>query len=1765
MPSAKGMFPATCLKPVAILFAAMFVMFCGGVEYAWAAQSATTTTLTVTSGGVAVTEVPATTVVTLTATVNAGSMAVQLGTVNFCDASAKSCTDIHLLGTAQLTQGGTAAMKFRPGIGSHSYKAVFLRTKGNAASASATAALTVTGQAATGVYPTTTAIAQSGDPEDYALTATVTGPNGIASPTGTVSFLDTSDENSVLDTATLGAGTPGFSWLNTLHVDVGNNPKGIAAADFNGDGIVDIALADGWDTDVPILLGNGDGTFTAKSSVEVGGGSAAIAVADFNGDGIPDLAITCPRISTINVATCPVVSTVNIYLGNGDGTFTAKSSLATGSWPNSVVVADFNGDGILDLAVANAPDEYGGPLTPYLTILLGNGDGTFTAAPNAPAPGEPWVVSVGDFNGDGIPDLAFSNSYASNNSVSILLGNGDGTFTAAPGVATGNGNNDVLVGDFNGDGKLDLALVYLDGHGNTILKMMMGNGDGTFTATPTSPITFPYSAGIWPGDFNGDGILDLAVMNDSDDTASYLLGNGNGAFTATVASPPLIGPLPDPHQRAGAAAADVNGDGLSDLIVTQFPVYTVTLRVWLTQQMQTATATASGIPVVGPPVTHQIDASYPGDVNHQGSTSGTVGLTPLIGTATHFSVTAPSNVGAYVPFTITATALDASGSTMTAYAGTVSFTSSDGSAVLPAASKLTAGIGSFPVALKTQGNQTITATDSTNSLTGTSAAIGVGAMPPGVFAEQDSLNVGSQAVGSPSGTQTLSFRIGAATTVGSIAVVTQGAANLDFINATGGTCTATTYSSATNCTVNVTFKPRAVGARYGAVVFTDGSGNLLANVYLQGTGVGPLAVFADTTSGGYLPSKQTYLASGSVSPNCVAVDASGNLFITDGYAVKEILAVNGSIPASPTIKTLGSGFAGPYCVAVDGSGNVFVADRNADAVKEIVAVGGYTTVKTLGDGFGFGGPNGVAVDGSGNVFIADWVNSAVYEILAAGGYTTVKNLVSGSFQFADYVSVDGNGNVFVADFGNGAVKEIMAAGGYTTVKTLKSGLSDVSSVAVDASGNLFVTLWGNGTAYEIVAAGGYTTIHALSSGYTYLNSVAVDASGNVLIPDGAHSRVVKLDYADPPSLTFAKTSVGVESSDSPQTVTVSNNGNADLTFPVPAAGNNPSISSGYTLAVLTTCPELSASSSAGTLAAGANCDYAVDFIPVAGADHGSLILTDNNLNASPAVTQAVPLTGLINGRLAFTTPPSTALLVGWAPGTVAVGVEDANDQLITTSSATVTLTVTGPSSYSKVYTATASSGIATFSSLAWLTTVGSYTYTATDTPDGLTQAVAPVTVFGPPSVVSESPSSGFGTTQQFSFMASSPNGAGDLAFVNMVFNTMGSPVNGCDLAYVAAGNQLSLLSDDHNTSTSGQPGATGALSNSQCSVNLSATTVTASGNTLTLAPTITFKSGFKAGLQIYMFVQDFQGENTGWKTMGWWMVGSLPESAPSAVSVSPSSGFGTTQQFNFVASSPNGAGNLAFVNMVFNTMGSPVNGCDMTYVAAGNQLSLLSDDHSTSTSGQPGATGTLSNSQCSVNLSATTVTAIGNTLTVAPTITFKSGFKAGIQIYMYVQDIPGMNSGWKTMGWWMVGSLAEQPPSAVSVSPSSGFGTTEQFSFVASSPNGAGNLAEVKMLFNTTLYRVNGCYLTYLATGNQLSLLSDDGTTSTSGQPGATGTLSNSQCSVNLSATTVTASGNTLTVAPTITFTSGFNAGTQAYMYVADVPGMNSGWKKMSP
>jgi len=294
-------------------------------------------------------------------------------------------------------------------------------------------------------------------------------------------------------------------------------------------------------------------------------------------------------------------------------------------------------------------------------------------------------------------------------------------------------------------------------------------------------------------------------------------------------------------------------------------------------------------------------------------------------------------------------------------------------------------------------------------------------------------------------------------------------------------------------------------------------------------------------------------------------------------------------------------------------------------VKEILAAGGYTTVITLGSGFT--NPNGVAVDATGNVFVSDLGNNAVKEILAAGGYTTINSLGS-NFSGPACVAVDANGNVFVADSGNNAVKEILAAGGYITVNTLSSSFNSPVGVAVDANGNVFVA--DDTTVKEMLATSGYTVINTLGSTFAQPGGVAVDGSGNVFVADTFNTAVVKLDFADAPSLSFASTVFGSTSSDSPQTVTLTNNGNATLNFQVPATGLNPGIAAGFTIANSSTCPQLTSSSIPAILAPGSSCTNQISFTPTTvGSISGSLDTTDDNLNAAAPgyATQSIALSG----------------------------------------------------------------------------------------------------------------------------------------------------------------------------------------------------------------------------------------------------------------------------------------------------------------------------------------------------------------------------------------------------------------------------------------------------------------------------------------------------------------------------------------------------------
>ena len=199
-----------------------------------------------------------------------------------------------------------------------------------------------------------------------------------------------------------------------------------------------------------------------------------------------------------------------MLLGNGDGSFQGVKSLAAGPNPRSVAVGDFNGDGVPDLAV---PYTDWGPGTSGVSVLLGNGDGTFQTPRTFAVADGPWSVAVGDFNGDRVADLAV----ATGNGISVLLGAGDGTFQAARNF--GARGLVLAVGDFDGDGVPDLALAGVQG-----VEVLLGNGDGTFRAPRTFGVGASPSS-VAAGDFNGDGKLDLATANYIGSDVSVLIND----------------------------------------------------------------------------------------------------------------------------------------------------------------------------------------------------------------------------------------------------------------------------------------------------------------------------------------------------------------------------------------------------------------------------------------------------------------------------------------------------------------------------------------------------------------------------------------------------------------------------------------------------------------------------------------------------------------------------------------------------------------------------------------------------------------------------------------------------------------------------------------------------------------------------------------------------------------------------------------------------------------------------------------------------------------------------------------------------------------------------------------------------------------------------------------------------------------------------------------------------------------------------------------
>jgi sugar lactone lactonase YvrE len=523
-------------------------------------------------------------------------------------------------------------------------------------------------------------------------------------------------------------------------------------------------------------------------------------------------------------------------------------------------------------------------------------------------------------------------------------------------------------------------------------------------------------------------------------------------------------------------------------------------------------------------------------------------------------------------------------------------------------------------------------------------------------------------------------------TLSSIQVLTQGTAGLDFTSGSGGTCaTGTTYTVGQSCTVNVIFTPKFAGVRAGSVLLTDSSGNALATANLPGTGLGPQIVFGTGVQSTIVPFSANYVPTG------VAVDGSGNLYFVNSNTTSSTYGVfkltkSGSTYSAPV--AIGSGYNDPIGLAVDGSGNVYVGDYANYRVVKIPwtgsAYGPQTTVPL--DAKPFREPKQVFVDSLGNVYFADYGYGTVDEVPWTGsGYGTLITLPFTGLNSPNGVAVDANGDVFCADTFNHRVVELPRTssgfGAQTTIATVASTISP-AFLAVDGSGDIYVAEQsaGNGAVVQIPwtgsAYGAPVNLNVTGLGYGAWG-VATDAAGNVVVGGSLAGTLFRLDRADAPALSFATTSVGATSSDSPQTVTVQNIGNVTFAFGVPNTGTNPSYPANFPV----NSADTSLCSFGLALAQSATCDVSVNFKPTAsGSLTGNVVLTDNQLNV-PNATQSIAVSGTGNAAAA---PQATLSPNPLAFPSTTVGASAATMPMTLSNPGTAALTitsisVTGPS------------------------------------------------------------------------------------------------------------------------------------------------------------------------------------------------------------------------------------------------------------------------------------------------------------------------------------------------------------------------------------------------------------------------------------------------------------------------------------------------------
>jgi trimeric autotransporter adhesin len=589
-------------------------------------------------------------------------------------------------------------------------------------------------------------------------------------------------------------------------------------------------------------------------------------------------------------------------------------------------------------------------------------------------------------------------------------------------------------------------------------------------------------------------------------------------------------------------------------------------------------------------------------------------------------------------------------------------------------------------------------------------------VPNELAEDSGAVNFGSIAIGGDGGTQTVTFTFDVSSTLAStpFSVSTQGVLSADFQPAStqpADVCTAgKTYAAGDTCSVTAHFSPTRPGARYGAIVLFQTSSAPVGTAYLQGEGTGPQV--------SYSPGLFEGLFEGSI---VLAYYANDNVLFSAGFDGAEYYN-----PGNRTTYGVDTGFDTGYKptpesiedigISVDGAGNVItynlveatpnnnqiwiqshVFNPNLPAPTTAYPDDlryGLASVTSIADSSPSATIAHAAVDGSGSVYFSDPTGNQVLKESWNHGSYNQQTVVDTGFNKPGDIAVDGSGNVFVLDTGNGRVVEETLANGAYTASTVIDSLVNPQGLTIDKLGNLYITVaivsppLLPSVIKLVLVDGKYQPATIAASGD---GGVDVDAAGNLVVGSEETDYIELLDVADPQPLQFKSTAVGTKSSDSPQIVTITNNGNEDLVFSVPTSGNNPAITAGFTLDSSSTCSILSTSSSTATLAAGASCTLAVNFIPTqSGTNTGTLTLTDNHLNA-PGSTQVIPLNGTATGTA---TVSATLTPAPYDYGSVNVGAT-ATQVFTLTNTGTSPITIASASIPNTVFTIASSTCTAT--------------------------------------------------------------------------------------------------------------------------------------------------------------------------------------------------------------------------------------------------------------------------------------------------------------------------------------------------------------------------------------------------------------------------------------------------------------------------------------